>query len=64
MKKGKIVFTGNFWEYFVISLGLLVLSIFTFGLLLPYYFYWIIKYFFTRMELVIDDSSREEEFAK
>ena len=59
MKKGKIIFKGNFFEYFIISLGLLVLSAITFGILLPYYFYWTAKYFFTHMELEIYDSSLE-----
>ena len=55
MKKGKIVFNGNFGEYFVMSLGLIILSLLTFGIMLPYYFYWMFKYFFTRMELEIYD---------
>lgn len=53
MKKGRILFKGNFWEYFLISLGLLVLSLITFGLALPYYFYWILKYFFTKLEIEV-----------
>lgn len=51
MKKGKIVFTGHFMEYFLMSLGLLVLSFVTLGLALPYYVYWSAKYFFTHMEI-------------
>ena len=51
MSRGKIVFTGNFWEYFLISLGLLVLSVITFGILLPYWMYWQYKYFFAHMEI-------------
>ena len=35
--RGRIVFTGNFWEYFILSLGLLVLSVITFGIVLPYW---------------------------
>ena len=57
MKKGKIVFKGNFWEYFLISLGLLVLTVITFGILLPYYLYWNLKYFFTKLELEIYEAN-------
>ena len=49
--KGKIVFKGHFAEYFVMSLGLLILTIITLGILLPYYVYWSLKYFFTRLEV-------------
>lgn len=44
-------FQGNFWEYFFISLLLLILSVLTFGLLLPYYIYWNFKYFFTKLSI-------------
>lgn len=47
----KIAFTGGFGEYFLISLGLLVLSVVTFGLALPYWVYWSYKYFFVRLEV-------------
>lgn len=47
----KINFTGGFIEYFLISLGLLVLSAITFGIALPYYIYWSFKYFFSKLEL-------------
>ncbi len=57
MKKGKILFKGHFFEYFIMSLGLLVLSVITLGILLPYYFYWTFKYFFSRMEIEIYDSN-------
>ncbi len=56
MIKGKIVFTGNFWEFFFISIGLLVLSVITFGLLIPYFVYWQFKYFFNHMEIEIYDN--------
>ena len=46
MQKGKIVFVGNFWEYFGLSIALLILSIITFGIALPYWVYWSFKYFF------------------
>lgn len=55
MKRGKIIFTGGFWEYFIMSLGLAVLSIISLGLLLPYYIYWNYKYFFTHMEIELPD---------
>lgn len=51
MTKGKVVFTGNFWEFFFTSLGLLILSILTLGILIPYYMYWQYKYFFTHLEI-------------
>jgi uncharacterized membrane protein YjgN (DUF898 family) len=51
MQKGKIIFTGNFWEYFFYSIGLLVLSTVTFGLMFPYYCYWSIKYFVNNLEI-------------
>ena len=56
MIKGKVVFRGNFWEFFLIFLSLMILSILTLGLLLPYLFYWQFKYFFTHMELEIYDN--------
>ena len=56
MRKGKIVFTGHFLEYFFTSLGLMVVSILTLGLLLPYWIYWSFKYFFTRLELEMYDA--------
>jgi uncharacterized membrane protein YjgN (DUF898 family) len=46
----KIVFTGGFGEYFLISLGLLLLSVITFGLATPYWLYWSFKYFFANLE--------------
>ena len=56
MTKGKIVFVGNFWEYFAISIALMLLTIVTLGLALPYWAYWSFKYFFNRMEIEIYDS--------
>lgn len=55
MSKGKIVFTGHFLEYFIMSLGLLLLSIITLGLALPYFAYWNFKYFFTHMDIEVYD---------
>lgn len=47
----KIKFSGSFGEYFIMSLGLLLLSAITFGLATPYWMYWSYKYFFTRMQV-------------
>lgn len=49
-----MVFTGNFGDYFLKSLGLLILSIITLGLALPYWVYWSYKYFFTHLEIEFD----------
>jgi len=51
-KVSKIRFTGNFWEYFFTSIFLLILSVLTVGILLPYWTYWSAKYFFSKLELV------------
>lgn len=56
MNRGKIIFTGSFGEFFIMSLGLLVLSVITFGILLPYLVYWQFKYFFTHLEIELHDS--------
>lgn len=48
---GKIVFVGHFWDYFFKSLALLLLTIITAGLLLPYFVWWHLKYFFDHMEI-------------
>jgi uncharacterized membrane protein YjgN (DUF898 family) len=55
VKKGKIIFTGSFGEYFIMSLGLFVLSVVTFGILLPYAIWWQAKYFFTHLEIEMQD---------
>jgi uncharacterized membrane protein YjgN (DUF898 family) len=47
----KIKYTGNFWDYFLKALGILVLCVLTVGILTPYYFYWTFKYFFDHLEL-------------
>jgi uncharacterized membrane protein YjgN (DUF898 family) len=52
--KGTILFTGNFGEFFVMSLGLIVLSIITVGIMLPYFFYWQYKYFVSHLEIELD----------
>jgi len=53
IRPGQIIFTGNFWEYFFTSLLLLLLSVLTLGLLLPYWAYWSLKYFFTRLRIEV-----------
>ena len=55
--RAKIIFTGNFIEYFVVFLILFVLSVVTFGLVFPYLIYWSVKYFFTRMEIEIPSAT-------
>lgn len=47
----KIKFTGGFGEYFIMSIGLMILSVITLGLATPYWMYWSLKYFFTRLEI-------------
>ena len=54
MKKGKIIFVGSFGDYFLKSLVLLLLSILTLGILLPYWAYWSLKYFLTHLEIELD----------
>ena len=54
MHKGKIVFTGNFWEYFGLSIALLILSLITLGIALPYWAYWNMKYFVSKLEIQLD----------
>ena len=47
----KFKFTGSFGHFFVYALGLFLLSVFTFGFALPYFIYWLNKYFFSNLEL-------------
>lgn len=53
--KVKIKFTGSFGEYFFTSIVLLILSIITLGIMLPYYAYWSIKYFVDRLEFELPE---------
>jgi len=46
-----IRFTGSFGQFFIVSLGLMLLSIITLGLALPYLSYWTTRYFFTELEV-------------
>ena len=53
--KANIRFTGNFWDYFFKSLGLGILTVITFGLLLPYAVYWSVEYFVKNLEIEIPE---------
>lgn len=46
MTKGKIAFVVSLWEYFAISIGILALSIVTFGVFLAVHMRWMIRSFF------------------
>jgi len=46
-----IRFTGSFGHFFLVGLGLLLLTVVTLGLALPYYAFWISRYFFTNLEI-------------
>lgn len=54
MKNGKLIFTGNFIEFFALNLLLLFISFITFGILFPYYIYATVKYFINHIEIRID----------
>jgi len=47
----KITFTGSFGEYFGYSILFLLLSIITIGIAIPYWVYWSMKYFFTKLRV-------------
>ena len=53
MKKGKVIFTGHFFDFFWKSIGLFLLCIVTLGILLPYFIYWQVKYFVNNLEIEI-----------
>ena len=50
-QRKKVYFTGHFLDYFLKSIGLLILCILSFGILLPYYVYWNAKYFVNHLEV-------------
>jgi uncharacterized membrane protein YjgN (DUF898 family) len=52
MKKSTIKFTGGFGEYFLMNLGLTVLSIVTLGIGSIYQIYWNAKYFVSKLEII------------
>lgn len=51
MKTKRILFTGHFGEYFLMNLGLSVLSILTLGIGFIYQAYWNMKYFVSKLEI-------------
>lgn len=51
MKTKKIKFTGNFGEYFGWSVLLFIATLFTLGLMAPYWTYWNVKYFVSHLEI-------------
>jgi uncharacterized membrane protein YjgN (DUF898 family) len=55
MPRGKVIFTGSFWEYFFMSMLLGGLSVLTIGIMLPYLIYWSARYFFTKLEIEFVD---------
>lgn len=57
--RGRIVFTGKFIEFFIISLALILLVLVTFGIALPYLVYWQAKYFFTHLEIELPVANRQ-----
>lgn len=54
-RRAKIVFVGDFWEYFFKALGLLVASGITLGILVPYWIYWNVRYFARNLEIELPD---------
>ena len=54
VRRGRIVYVGNFWPYFGTSLLLLLGTILTLGILGIYWAYWSLKYFFAHMEIEIE----------
>jgi len=48
----KIVYTGNFLEWFIWNIGLVVITIITFGIATPYLIYWNHKYFFEHLAII------------
>lgn len=53
MKKGKIIFTGNFLEYVLVFILLFILGAFTLGIGWAYLAYWSVKYFVSHLEIEI-----------
>ena len=47
----KVIFTGHFGEFFLKALGLLVLTIVTFGIAGVYFAYWNAEYFVRHLEI-------------
>lgn len=55
MKKAKIRFTGDFWEWLGISIAMTLVGMVTLGILLPWAWFKIQKYFFDRLEIELDE---------
>lgn len=49
----KVKFSGKLLEFYVFQLGLIILTIISFGLAAPYWIYWTLHYFFTHLEFEI-----------
>ena len=56
LHRAKIVFVGDFWEYYFKALLLLFVSAFTLGILIPYWIYWNVRYFSRHLEIELPDS--------
>lgn len=55
MKKARIKFTGDFWEWVGISIAMMFLGMITIGILMPWAWFKIQKYFFDHMEIEFDE---------
>lgn len=49
--RARLVYVGDFWDYFVKALLLLIASAITFGILIPYWIYWNVRYFARNFEI-------------
>jgi hypothetical protein len=55
MTRGRIIFTGNFFEFAIIFILLFIISIFTLGFGFAYLAYWSVKYFVANLEIELYD---------
>lgn len=53
--KATIRFTGNGWEFFGKYLGLMLVTLATFGLAVPWFIYWQFRYLYTNLEIDIEN---------
>lgn len=60
----KVKFDGNFVDYFIRMIGIIILTVLTFGLALPYLFYFNNKYFFSRMTIVFGEETAKKKKPK
>lgn len=51
MTKGRIIFTGNFFDYCFKAILLFILGAFTLGIAWIYLAYWSVKYFVAHLEI-------------